>query len=181
MTNDKNTEEDNFVETNNNDYINDDTQDTQEEVTEDNHKDTNLQKDLAIQSRILKREGFEKVDGKWVKAKKKEEKTNDNSGFSREEGKIYSKIFSSSLPEELADKAIDQISKIAKIENVSLDEAYKSEYFNVWKDKEVKEFKNKKAQLGVSRGSTPKVKKTLQSSGLSRDEHQALWREKNNL
>ncbi|MEA3429826.1 MAG: hypothetical protein U9R08_00985 [Nanoarchaeota archaeon] len=62
--------------------------------------------------------------------KTKQDNTESTNALSREEGKLYSKIFNSQdIPSEFEDDAVDKVIQIAKIEGTSLDEAYKSSYF----------------------------------------------------
>lgn len=96
---------------------------------------------------------------------------NSPQGLSREEAILFAKGLT---PEE-----VDQAEKIAKLEGVSLTEAINNDLFTLWKEKKDAEDKAKKAQLGASNGSpTSRKKKDISSSGLSKDEHKALWREK---
>lgn len=91
-------------------------------------------------------------------------------GLSRDEAKLYAK--------GLDDAQVDKIKQIAKIENISLSEAATSDFFSIWDEKRKAEERAEKAQLSASKGSKAVVKKDVNTPGLSRDEHMALWKEK---
>jgi|GEM_PF-3338219 len=103
---------------------------------------------------------------------KKEDEKPLQTGLSRDEAILFAK----GLTEEEVEKA----SKIAQIEGMTLTEATQSDFFTAWRDSNEKKVKSEKASLGTSKGSPQfKEKKDLDSTGLSRDEHKALFDARN--
>lgn len=90
--------------------------------------------------------------------------------LSRDEAKLYAR--------GLEDEEVEKVKKIAAIEDISLDEAYKSDHFASWKRAKEKEIEIQKAALGASRGSKSVVKKSFDTPGLTDEEHKKLWLEK---
>ena len=77
------------------------------------------------------------------------------------------------------DENISQLKAIAKGKNISLLEAEKDPLFVSYFEKVQKEKKSEQAKLGASKGSTYKESKPEFKSGLTREEHMALWKETN--
>lgn len=76
----------------------------------------------------------------------------------------------------IEEEELDMLKKIATVNGVSLIEAKKDVMFTLWKDKQDAEKRNKKASMPASRGSSSKVAKTLNTPGLTPEEHKALWK-----
>ena len=96
--------------------------------------------------------------------------------------RVFNKIDNSKLPPELADEAFKRVERIAKIdaedgEQPDLMAAYNSDEFKLWEEKQIKSYKAEKSQLRTSRGGKVQIKKTLDTPGLSEEEHKALWKE----
>ncbi len=91
-----------------------------------------------------------------------------NTGLSREEAILFAK--------GLSEQEVDQASKIAKIEGISLTEALNDDMFVAWKEAQERKAKSAKAQLGASNGSPQSPeKKSFDSKGLEREDHKALF------
>lgn len=117
----------------------------------------------------LKREGSK--DGEASKADKTEQKADTAApALSREEGILFSKGFS--------EEEVEQAKKVATLQGVKLIEAVNDDLFTGWKAKRDKEVKDRAAQLGPSKGGKPTTKKTFTTSGLSEEDHKALFNEK---
>lgn len=145
-----------------------------------------------LQARVAKAEQIasdQKIRAEKAEAKLKNPKVEtatpkqdtDNTPSSHsdlEKGRIYSRIDNSEIPADLADEAFDRVNKVAQINEVSLNEAYASEDFKSWEERKLREVKAEKAQLPASRGGKAEVKKTLDTVGLSDEDHKALWKER---
>jgi len=76
---------------------------------------------------------------------------------------------------------LSELKALAKVRNKPLLEVQDDPIFLAIKKSKDDEQRAKKAQLGASRGSAQvKKEKTINSAGLSDNEHKALWRELNN-
>ena len=74
---------------------------------------------------------------------------------------------------------LERVKKIAQLDGTTLKEAMQSDEFKFWKQARTEEQKREAASMEASKGSGNRgKKKTLQSSGLTAEEHKALWREK---
>ena len=74
---------------------------------------------------------------------------------------------------------LERVKKIAQLDGVTLSEAMKSEDFTIWKQAREAESKREAASMEASRGSGNRgKKKTLQTPGLSKEEHKALFRQR---
>ena len=73
-------------------------------------------------------------------------------------------------------KSLELLSKISKIEGVSLLEAKNSEIYLAYLAKNEQELKSTKSKLGASKGSG-RIE-TQKTSGLTREEHMAMFKEK---
>ena len=91
--------------------------------------------------------------------------------LTREEGILIAK--------GMDDENISQLKAIAKGKDISLLEAEKDPLFVSYFEKVQKEKKSEQAKLGASKGSTYKETKPEFKSGLTREEHMALWKETN--
>ena len=80
------------------------------------------------------------------------------------------------MPEELLTK----LKKVAQINGTSLIKAQNDPIFVAVKESFEKETKSKKASIGSSKGSgSVKPKKDFTSPGLTREEHEAMFNERN--
>jgi len=75
------------------------------------------------------------------------------------------------------DETLNQLKVIAKGKGVSLLDAEKDPLFTSYFDKVQKEKRSEQAKLGASKGSAFKETKAEFKSGLTREEHMALWKE----
>lgn len=77
----------------------------------------------------------------------------------------------------LDDEAISYLKKIAQVNGSTLIEAKKDELYKAFEEKREREEKAKKATLGASRGSgAVRKEKSINSPGLTDEEHKELWR-----
>jgi hypothetical protein len=90
-------------------------------------------------------------------------------GLSREEGILFSKGFE--------DDEVEYAQKVAMLQGVKLTEAVKDPLFTTWKSNKDAETKKQQAQLGTSKGARTTVKKSIDSPGLSEEEHKAMFKE----
>lgn len=89
--------------------------------------------------------------------------------LTREEGILIAK--------GMDEENLSQLKAIAKGKNISLLEAEKDPLFVSYFEKVQKEKKSEQAKLGASKGSTYKETKPAFTPGLTREEHEKLWRE----
>lgn len=89
--------------------------------------------------------------------------------LTREEGILIAK--------GMDEENLSQLKAIAKGKNISLLEAEKDPLFLSYFEKVQKEKKSEQAKLGASKGSTYKETKPAFTPGLTREEHEKLWRE----
>lgn len=127
--------------------------------------------------RAKKAEGFEKQsDGSWVKkakpiVKPQAEQTQQTSSSPVD---VDERILKA---QGMAPELLKQLKDIAKLRGVSLIDAQTDDLFVAVKTKFDKDQAHNKASVGASRGSgAVKVRKTLATPGLTREEHMALVR-----
>lgn len=97
--------------------------------------------------------------------------TPSQTGLTREEAILFAK--------GLSESEVEQASKIAQLENVSLTDAIDNPLFKAWKGVQEESVRKEQAQLAPSKGSPEyKEEKSFDSSELSRDEHMALFKQK---
>lgn len=77
----------------------------------------------------------------------------------------------------LTDEEITEARDIAKGKNISLEEALKTKSFLAFQKELRNEEKREKAKLSASKGSSQEEQKSFARKGLTREEHEALWRE----
>lgn len=120
-----------------------------------------LKKRHAIEMRKLRKE--------LKKTEQNEEKDTAPESLSREEAKLYAR--------GLEDDEVDRVIRIAKLDDISLTEAYESEEFKLFKEKKEREAKRREAQLGAGKGASSqgRNKKDFSTPGLSAEEHKKLW------
>ncbi len=97
------------------------------------------------------------------------QQTLETNYLTREEGILIAK--------GMDDEALNQLKVIAKGKGVSLLDAEKDPLFTTYFEKVQKEKRAEQAKLGASKGSAYKETKAEFKSGLSREEHMALWKE----
>lgn len=103
---------------------------------------------------------------------KKEDEQPLQKGLSREEAILIAR--------GLTDKEVSEAVYVSERENITLEEAVTHPRYTAWKDSNDQKAKSEKASLGTSKGSPQfKEKKDLDSTGLSRDEHKALFDARN--
>lgn len=102
---------------------------------------------------------------------KQDESDNDSSPLTKDEAILYAK--------GLEDDEVEKAKKIAQIEGISVREAEQSELYVSWKEKKDRDAKLKKSALAASKGSKSQTKVTLDTPGLTKDQHKELWKSKN--
>lgn len=145
----------------------------EEESPEENELETTTT--LTVEQRLAKAEAeaakFRRLFEKANKAPKPKatETVNQPSSVNVEETVLKAQ----GMPNEL----LTQLKKVASLEGISLIDAQKNDLFVAVKDKYEKAQTTKAASVGTSRGSGKvSVKKTVNTPGLSREEHKALVR-----
>jgi len=77
----------------------------------------------------------------------------------------------------LSEELLSELKAVAAVRKVSLIDAQNDPIFTAIKERKEAEIKSAKASLGASKGSRPEKKeKTFETSGLSPEEHKAMWR-----
>ena len=113
----------------------------------------------------LQREKNKPAPAKPAPAKKAETPT----GLTRDEGILFSKGFE--------EAEVEHAQKVATLQGVKLTEAIKDPLFTTWKTNRDAEVKKQQAQLGTSKGARTTVKKTIDTPGLSDEEHKEMFKE----
>jgi hypothetical protein len=90
-------------------------------------------------------------------------------GLTREEGILFSKGFD--------EAEVEHAQKVATLQGVKLTEAIKDPLFTTWKSNKDADLKKQQAQLGTSKGARTASKKTLDTPGLTDEEHKELFKE----
>ena len=90
-------------------------------------------------------------------------------GLTRDEGILFSKGFE--------EAEVEHAQKVATLQGVKLTEAIKDPLFTTWKTNRDAEAKKQQAQLGTSKGARTTVKKTIDTPGLSDEEHKEMFKE----
>jgi hypothetical protein len=167
---------------------------TQDVSGDDNAEETSSENETADESNLESNEEIEKTRQIAADQKRRAEKAerelkelkarlNSKSEPQKSEGQKEVKTSGDTLTKEEAilfakgftEAEVERIKSIAKIEGESPLVSAESDYFKIWKEKEDKKRETQDTQLGASRGSAKiKPKKTVNSPGLSRDEHKAL-------
>lgn len=81
-----------------------------------------------------------------------------------------------------SEEEVEMLKKISQVEGVSLKDAKESVMFKAFKDAKEKEEKAQKSQLSASNGSGGQgTKKTMNTPGISKEEHKELWRRKRGI
>lgn len=78
----------------------------------------------------------------------------------------------------LDESGLEKVNRIAKLDGISIQEAYESEDFTIWQEKQTREKERKATQLGASGGKKGQSVKTLQSEGLSEEDHKKLFNQR---
>ena len=96
-------------------------------------------------------------------------KAETSTGLTRDEGILFSKGFE--------EAEVEHAQKVATLQGVKLTEAIKDPLFTTWKTNRDAEVKKQQAQLGTSKGARTTVKKTIDTPGLSDEEHKEMFKE----
>lgn len=94
-----------------------------------------------------------------------------SNSITRDEAVLFAQGFS--------EEDVDYLNVVAKGTGLPLKEAKEHPIFSAYLEKLESEKRNKKASMGASKGST--IKKPVVMSGLSKEEHLKIWREKNGM
>lgn len=158
---------------------------TEESSTSPEEKSTTDESsDSTVESKSVPYERFKEVNEELKRLKQERLDAVSNKEEAKEAPKPESKqnyteedlfvIKSLDSVEEL-----ERVKKIAQLDEISLKEAMQSQDFKIWKQVHDEEVRKEKASMDASKGSGSRgKKKTLQTSGLSKEDHKALWREK---
>jgi hypothetical protein len=156
------------------------------EVQDDNtsveveNNDTLKEESSELENKYLNQKGRAEAAEKREKALKAEleklrggeqnqEPAKDTSNLSTEDVKLYARY---------DDEAVDKIKKIATVEGISYSEAIKSDLFTAYEEVKKQEAKRQKASLGASRGSSSKSTVNINTPGIGKEDHKALWKKK---
>jgi hypothetical protein len=90
-------------------------------------------------------------------------------GLSRDEAILFSKGFD--------EGEVEYANKIAMLEDISVTAATSNPLFTTWKSNKDADFKKQQAQLGTSKGARTTIKKSIDTPGLSEEEHKAMFKE----
>jgi hypothetical protein len=90
-------------------------------------------------------------------------------GLSRDEGILFSKGFE--------DDEVEYAQKVATLQGVKLTDAVKDPLFTTWKSNKDADAKKPAARLGTSKGARTTVKKTIDTPGLSDEEHKEFFKQ----
>jgi hypothetical protein len=118
--------------------------------------------------RAKKAEGFVLKDGKWVKVQKPQTKPEVSPDISDELRLIA---------RGLSDEDIDQAKVIAKGRGIPLVEALKDPLYEAYKKEKEEREKREKSHLGGTTGSGQEIEEPLVKPGMTREEHQKLFKE----
>jgi len=151
----------------------DDNQINEVEETTENEVDTTNQEanEVDWKAEALKYKAILARRAKQATAQPVQKQTLQTNDLTREEVILIAK--------GMDDENLNQLKAIAKGKNISLLQAEKDPLFVSYFDKIQKEKKSEQAKLGASKGSSYKETKAEFKSGLSREEHMALWKESN--
>jgi hypothetical protein len=132
-----------------------------------------VERDRIAKQQILARAKKAEAELKALKEQKPNATQNINNNLSSEDVEV-----SILKAQKVSDEKIAYLKKIAKLNGTSIIDAQSDELYLAWEAKKEAEEKSEKAKLGASRGSgSVKKEKTINSTGLSDEEHKALWRE----
>jgi hypothetical protein len=131
-------------------------------------------KNAQLFERLQKAKGLVKQpDGTWAKpavtAPAPKPAETAPTGLTREEGILFSKGFD--------EAEVEHAQKVATLQGVKLTEAIKDPLFTTWKSNKDADVKKQQAQLGTSKGARTTVKKSLDTPGLSDEDHKELFKE----
>lgn len=140
-----------------------------EETTENEVESTNHEADeVDWKAEALKYKAILARKTKQV-AQPVQKQTLQENYLTREEGILIAK--------GMDEESLTQLKAIAKGKGLSLLNAEKDPLFVSYFEKAQKDKKSEQAKLGASKGSTYKESKPEFKSGLTREEHMALWKE----
>lgn len=143
---------------------------TVEETTEEEVETTpESSNEVDWKAEALKWQAIAKRKAKQVATPQETKQPLTNQYLTREEGILIAK--------GMDEEAMSQIKIIAKGKDISLLEAEKDPLFVTYFEKVQKDKKSANAKLNTSKGSAFENKKEGFKSGLTREEHMALWKE----
>jgi hypothetical protein len=156
-------------------------QDTQQgDQQQEGQSQENYRGKLNATNRFLEKEGYEfnkdskqwqkKPDGSQQAESSKEHKPAEPASLTRDEAIVIAKGYS--------EEELEHAKKVAVLENCTPVQALDNDLFKDWKAKRDKVAKEQAAQLPASRGSRATVKKSLNTPGLSDEEHKQLAKER---
>lgn len=133
-----------------------------------------IEKQRIANQQILARAKKAEAENKTLKGKPAEA-TQISNNLSSEDVEV-----SILKAQKVSEDEIAYLKKLAKVNGTSIIDAQNDEIYLGWKAKKEADEKSEKAKLGASRGSgSVKKEKTINSPGLSDEEHKALWKEQN--
>lgn len=145
----------------------------------DEQDESGYRSKLNATNRFLEKEGYEFRDGRWHKkadakqersGSQQEQKPATPASLTRDEAIVIAKGYS--------EEELEHAKKVAVLENCTPVKALEKDLFTTWKEKRDADAKERKAQLGVSRGSKATIKKSLNTPGLTEEEHREMFQNK---
>lgn len=136
---------------------------------EENYKNQKIRAEKAEKERSELEAKLKAASESLTEEKKEEAPEESQTQLSREEAILYAKGHDQEV--------VDKLNKIAQVEGVGLLEAEESDIFKTWDQNRKAQAESESAELGTSKGSPRKGKKAdLSTPGLSKDDHEALWK-----
>lgn len=142
--------------------------DETEEVENDSEELRKLRSENAKLVEIIKRRKEREAQAKPTQTQTINKPSNS---ITRDEAVLFAQGFS--------EEDVDYLNVVAKGTGLPLKEAKEHPIFSAYLEKLESEKRNKKASMGASKGST--IKKPVVMSGLSKEDHLKIWREKNGM
>lgn len=142
--------------------------DETEEVENDSEELRKLRSENVKLVEIIKRRKEREAQAKPTQTQTISKPSNS---ITRDEAVLFAQGFS--------EEDVDYLNVVAKGTGLSLKEAKEHPIFSAYLEKLESEKRNKKASMGASKGST--IKKPVVMSGLSKEDHLKIWREKNGM
>lgn len=139
-----------------------------EQVENDSEELRKLRSENAKLVEIIKRRKEREAQAKPTQTQTISKPSNS---ITRDEAVLFAQGFS--------EEDVDYLNVVAKGTGLPLKEAKEHPIFSAYLEKLESEKRNKKASMGASKGST--IKKPVVMSGLSKEEHLKIWREKNGM
>lgn len=146
----------------------------EEEIeTSDDDIQAQLEAERIAKQQILAR--AKKAEAELKQLKEARSSQNTNSTLKTEDIEVTI-LKAQGIPQD----EIDYLKKLAHLNGTSIIDAQSDDIYKSFKSKKDETMKAEKARLGASRGSgSVRKEKSINSPGLTSEEHKALWRQQN--